>query len=402
MVVQLQRASYKGFPFLVRSVRTQGGQKTASHEFPGSDKRSVQDLGQRPDVFTVDAIVHGDDYIADVSRLKQILSEGGFGDFVHPSQGTFSVKATGFLLVESDAEKGIARFEINFSTASPDVQPVARQSNVGAISRQTETVKSALKDRITTDYNVNASLFGNFTDAINQVTQIADAFDGNARLFAFGLSDLETLGVPGLATFVRSIKDFREAATSLAQTPSKMANDLFNLFDTLDGVQVTSGNSFRELIGFFDFGDDDTPNKNDTFGLIERTTSRDIIRSSVQAGALAEAFREASLIEFQSIPEIETVADNLETQHRHIKDDIDDDSRVQMAVLRDMVRKLFDDQRVIAAQIIQLDLPVLPAIVQAQALYGAGAQDRVDQLISINNVKDTGFVGGRDTSVLTA
>ena len=154
MVVQLQPASYKGFRFLVPDTRTQGGQKTASHEFPGSNRRSVQDLGQLPDTFVVVAIVHGDNYIADVARLKQILSEGGFGDFVHPSQGTFRVKSTGYTLSESDADKGRARFEINFATASPDIQPVATRSNQGGVARQAETVKSALERFIEAFYKL--------------------------------------------------------------------------------------------------------------------------------------------------------------------------------------------------------------------------------------------------------
>ena len=122
----------------------------------------------------------------------------------------------------------------------------------------------------------------------------------------------------------------------------------------------------------------------------------------MQAGALAESYREATLIEFDTVPEIEQVSEELDAQYRKVKGDIDDESMEEMATLRDLVRKFFDDQRLVAAQIIELNLPVLPAIVQAQNLYGEDAQDRVDDLIEVNNTKDTAFLGGRDTKVLTA
>ncbi len=394
MVVQLQPASYKGFRFLVPDTRTQGGQKTASHEFPGSNRRSVQDLGQLPDTFVVVAIVHGDNYIADVARLKQILSEGGFGDFVHPSQGTFRVKSTGYTLSESDADKGRARFEINFATASPDIQPVATRSNQGGVARQAETVKSALERFIEAFYKVVNTLSGNFTDAVDQLEEIAEAFEQNASQFA--------PDTPGISTFTRTVQSFNDSATSLVQNPDTLATDLFGLFDAFDGIQITSGNSFRELISFFSFGDDDVANSNNTFGLIQRTNNRDLLRISVQAGALAESYREATLIEFDTVPEIEQVSEELDAQYRKVKGDIDDESMEEMATLRDLVRKFFDDQRLVAAQIIELNLPVLPAIVQAQNLYGEDAQDRVDDLIEVNNTKDTAFLGGRDTKVLTA
>lgn len=393
MALQTQPASYKGFRFVYSEIRTAGGQKTASHEFPGSDRRSVQDLGRLPDTFVVAAIVHGDDYIADVARFKQILNEGGFGDFVHPTQGTFRVKCTGHTLNESDADHGRAKFEINFSTASPDIQPVATLSNQGGISRQAETAKSAMKDQIGLSYGVDSTLFGNFTDAINQISQIAKAFQGNASQFA--------PDVPGISTFTRTVQAFNDNSTSLVQDPDTLASDLFNLFDVFDGIQITSGNSFRELISFFDFGDNDTPTANNTVGLVQRTDNRDLLRVSVQGGALAEAYREATLIEFNTVPEIEEVSENLDAQYRKVKGDLDGDSAEEMSILRDLVRKFFDDQRLLADQIIELDLPVLPAIVQAQNLYGEDAQDRVDQLIEVNNTKDTSFLGGRGTKVLT-
>jgi len=390
---ELQPASYKGFRFLTRSIRTEGGQKTTVHEFPGSNRRNVQDLGRLPDSFVVSAIVTGDNYIADVARLTGILSEGGFGDFIHPSRGTFNVKVSTYTLVEEDADQGRARFEINFLTSSTQVQPIAQSSNVGAVSRRTESVKSALSDRIKTEYKVNSGFRGNFTDATTQINEISDEFLVNAQQF---------IPAPiGLATFERSVEAFRDNATVLIQNPTSLAASLFGLFDTFDAIQVTATTSFFQLLSFFDFGDDDIPNRNDTAGLIQRTNNRNILRQSVQVGALAEAYREASLIDFQTVPEINDANTRLDTQYQKVKNQVNEPTKQELSLLRDDIRKLFDDQRLTTSEVIELDLPVLPAIVQAQSLYGADAQAQVDQLIEVNSTRDTGTLGGRATKVLT-
>lgn len=391
---ELQAAGFKGFRFLTRSIRTSGGQKTAIHEFPGSNTRNVEDLGKLADSFTVSAIIHGENYIADVARLKQILSEGGSGDFVHPTQGTFKVKVTTFSLVESDATLGEARFEINFSASTDQIQPIARKSNVAKISRGSEAVKSALTYRITAEYNISPKNGNNFTDAVNQVNEIAGSFIKNARQFA--------PSTPGLSEFVRSVQDFSSNANSLVKLPNSLANNLFGLFDAFDLIQVTNGTSFTQLTSFFDFGDNDVRNKNNTESLIERTKNRDLLREAVQVGALSDAYREVSLIEFQTVDEIDAASASLDDQFQKTKNNLDEPTKSQLVTLRNDEKKLFDDQRLTASQIIELDLPPLPAIVQAQALYGSDAQERVDQLIEINSTTNTSFIGGENTKVLTA
>lgn len=394
MVLQLLPASYKGFRFLVRSVATKGGQKTATDEFPGSSSRSIQDLGKMPDNFDVEAIIHGDNYIDDISKFKQILSKGGLGDFIHPSQGTFEVKCTGFTLTETDDDKGIANFSISFSAASDQVQPIASRSNTGAVSQGTESVKEAFADVIEEEYIVDPLLPGNFEDATEQVEEIGVEFVTNSRQFS--------PNVPGLAKFQRAVNDFVQEAVALVQSPIELASDVIRLFDTFDAIQSSVGNSFRQLTSFFDFGDDDIPNNNDTFSLIQRTDSRDVLRTAIQGMALAEAYREASLAEFETIDEIDAASKQLDAQYRKIKNKIDLPVKLELSLLRDEVRKVFDEQKLTALQVVEIDLPILPAIVQAQNLFGNKAQDNVNGLIEINNIKDTSFIGGRATKALVA
>lgn len=405
---ELQACSYKGFRFLYRSITTRGGQKIAMHEFPGSNNRNVEDLGQFPDIFTVDGIVHGLEsvrtggalvarglnYIRDVRRFKQILSEGGEGDFVHPTQGTFKVKALTYTLVESDNELGAAKFQITFAVSTKQIQPIPKKSNVAKVSQGTEAVNRALASEIANNYKVSSEFQGNFIDAVEQINLVNTEFVQNSRQFIQNL--------PGVAEFVQGVQDFKRDTFTLAKVPENLATSVFGLFDLFNGIQSSAVTGVLELISFFDFGDDDVPNKNNTASLIQRTNNRNILRLAIQAGALAESYREASLINFQTVEEIDATQEILDIQYQKVNNAIDNESKKQLTALRVQVNKLFIDQRLTAAQIIELNLPRLPAIVQAQNLYGDRAQEFVDRLISINNTTDTSHIGGQNTKVLTA
>lgn len=415
----LQVAKFGDIEFLTRSIRTEGGQKTVVHEFPGSDKRNVQDLGRAPDSFTISAIItgnrrgggreggviHGENYVEDVAAFKNLLSAGGFRDFIHPTQGTFKCKVTTFSLTEDDAEQGAAKFEFTLLTADVQAAPLATISNVSAVSRRTENVKRSLESNIEEEYIVTTSFIGNLTDSINQINEISFEFRNNATQFTPDQAEL--------SSFIRSVEAFQDNAIRLAQTPSVLGLSLMALFDSFDQIQLTAATEtttlsqlnrvtpLAQLIRFFDFGDNDIPNKNDTAGLIQRTNNRDILRLGVQTGALAEAYREASLVDFRTVDDINEVNDVLDAQYQKVKNEIDDPTKQELSLLRSDVRKLFDSQRLAASEVIELDLPVLPAVVQSHNLYGADALNRVDELIEVNGTIDTSTLGGRATKVLT-
>lgn len=415
----LQVAKFGDIEFLTRSITTQGGQKTVVHEFPGSDQRNVQDLGQLPDSFSVSAIItgnrrgagrdggviHGENYTEDVASFKALLSAGGFRTFIHPTQGTFNCKVLTFTLTENDAEQGVAKFDFTLLTASVEASPIAEIANVSAVAERAEAVKRALEENIEENYEVTTSFIGNLTDAINQINETSEEFLDNALQF--------TPEQEELSEFLRAVNVFRINGILLVQNPVVLGVSLMALYDSFDLIQLTAQGQvsslsqlnrvtpLAQLIRFFDFGDNDIPNRNDTAGLIERTNNRDILRLAVQTGALAEAYREASLVDFRTTDDIDNVNDVLDAQYQKVKNLIDDPTKQELSLLRSDVRKLFDNQRLTASEVIELDLPILPAVVQSHNLYGADALDRVDELIEVNGTIDTSTLGGKATKVLT-
>ena len=61
----LNVASFRGARFLIKSHSTSGGRKTVNHEYPNSDRRFVEDLGELQETFSIQGIIHGDNYSLD-------------------------------------------------------------------------------------------------------------------------------------------------------------------------------------------------------------------------------------------------------------------------------------------------------------------------------------------------
>ena len=84
-------ASFRGAPFNVKSAQTTVGRRVSLHEYPQRDKGWPEDLGQKDDAFTIEAIVIGPDYIKARDALIAALKQRGAGELVHPYYGRKTV-----------------------------------------------------------------------------------------------------------------------------------------------------------------------------------------------------------------------------------------------------------------------------------------------------------------------
>src|SRR3989304_6773530 len=104
---RLAQASWRGVVFSVRSEDLpSGGRKTALHEFPNSDERFVEDLGEIPQRFTVTAFVHGLDWLERGQALENALRTAGPGRLVLPTFGAWTVWALPYSKTASQTSVG--------------------------------------------------------------------------------------------------------------------------------------------------------------------------------------------------------------------------------------------------------------------------------------------------------
>jgi len=117
---KLQKASFRGIPFFMKSADTQVGRRINTHEFPYRDDAEVEDMGKAARGFSVSAFVIGNDYIEKRDALIEALEKRGSGILVHPYYGIMSAALTEPARISENMSKkgGIAEFSISFIAVS--------------------------------------------------------------------------------------------------------------------------------------------------------------------------------------------------------------------------------------------------------------------------------------------
>ena len=126
---ELKISSFKGAEFLWRSVGTQSGRKTVTHEYPNSDFRVVEDLGALPKIFTIEAEIAEPNAGAQASKLEAALESKGAGILVHPRLGRLDVTAKPYTMNDRLTNIGIVFFSMTFERSEVDLLAVPQQLN---------------------------------------------------------------------------------------------------------------------------------------------------------------------------------------------------------------------------------------------------------------------------------
>lgn len=123
---RIRSASFRGVSFGVSADDKEGGRRTVVHEFPQRDDVFVEDLGQAPNRFVVQAFVVGPDYMERRDALERALAEPGPGTLVHPWYGEVTVSQFAPFKVKHTAmDGGMAVFTLSFVRDSEPASPNA-------------------------------------------------------------------------------------------------------------------------------------------------------------------------------------------------------------------------------------------------------------------------------------
>lgn len=89
----IQDASFRGVPFEVLTTADQGGKDVAVVRRPYVNGAEMNDMGNEPDTFDVQALLRGDSYEVQLANLISALKVTGPGELVHPIYGSKTVQA---------------------------------------------------------------------------------------------------------------------------------------------------------------------------------------------------------------------------------------------------------------------------------------------------------------------
>ena len=387
LLPELDQWSFKGVPFLVKSTRTSGGRKTATHEFVDSSKRVVEDLGLLQKTFSLEAIIDNADgqYFLKRNALINALEEGGAGVLIHAFFGKLNVVAKPYTLREKIDELGAAFFDLTFERADDIIAPLPdafTRSNIAEL--QVVALDNVAAD-IENNLGVSNAFPFNFTAVSNLLEGVGNQFDSITQTFDRALDEINN--------FAATLTNFRNNILRLVNLPAQMSATLKNLYNSAVALAQTPEEAFLTLEKNFTFGDDFDAINPTTFERIERLRNQELLTVFMQAGALAFAYERTSAIDFFTIREIDLYAQKLNAQYNKVIPSItNNDTAKSFQDLRSVTNEFLDIQRLNVKKIVDFDTQSIPAQVLAYKLYGS--VDDYEKLVELNSIKDVDFVSG--------
>ncbi len=391
---ELQAASFRGATFLIDAVATTtGGRKTVTHEYPNSDRRFVEDLGELREIYTITGIIHGVNYFADRDSLITQLKTGGSGELVHPFFGTVTVVAKPYSLSENLNDLGIARFRMTFERANESVFPAATANNVSLIDQKKTSTFDSMKTDLINIFNVTPSATNNFLDAKATMTRISEAMGIN--------SDTILKVTTETSQFTNLLETFTDNINTNAFNPQNLADDLFNLFNSFGTIGNTAKDQFDILVGLFDFDDNQEAIPTTTTQRVERAANREILDSTIQINALSQAYNITTSLDFETDEDVQDVKNVLDAQYEKVieNNNASDDTVQELKNLRVEVRKFLDQEAVNAFRVSTVFTNEVPMTILAYQYYGN--TDNTENLLDLNNNNNPSFVQG-DVKVLVS
>lgn len=364
---RMAQASWRGVVFGVRSEELPtGGRKTALHDFPNSNERFVEDLGEIPERFTVRAFVHGSDWIERAQNLERALREPGPGRLVLPTFGAFTMWALPFRKSASQTSIGEIEFELEFAASralagiiesAPTSELVfaagdnARSVIGDALSRlfgvpiDSASINAALYDISATadaalsavSRLVNANSLTDLLDAVGSISALSGSLIGDPIALAKKFFDIDD-SAPGLWQIISEGLDIAASVGSMLNFARTFGNNLALIRSDLD-----SGTTIAPVA-------DISLWPATTADRIARNQNRKAMVESSRLGALAAAYEQAANADYQTTEQVTEVRTQLEDV---FADMMRVDAQDVNSVPADpAVREAMDDLRIAALQVL--------------------------------------------------
>jgi hypothetical protein len=343
LTVQLQKASYRGVSFGVRSeAQDNSGRKIILHEYVNSPQRFIEDLGQHSPTFTIEAFVYGLDFLSRARKLESALDIEGEALLTMPSLGTFKVQALPYTKTVSQKAIGEISYRLVFATGRPSSGPQVSNIDKQQVFVLGDTARQAISDNTSFVPPKSASNIEIFSADINTAARgISNSVDN--FIASTEIEDLDLL--------VRTI-------TRTSATLTQRVADIGHLF-VVDGAtkgiwqNVSLGStainqikaSFTRMIELTRFGAGDTFKDqsravanadgipvwpNTTEQRRERNANRLSLINQQRINALVVAYEISAAREFSTQIEIDEATAALEVAHESLMlDATNDESLVQ-------------------------------------------------------------------------
>jgi prophage DNA circulation protein len=331
-ITQTIQASFKGVPFNIDTETQDGGRKVAVHEYPGSDKRFVEDLGKKPGIFRVLGYISSkdnDDWLQQARRLTTVLEESTEGILELTIVGPIKAKAQTFSKTLKQTEIGRIDFNITFLISTPNPSPVKAPSSVQTVATTAVNLLDAaevwLSDSLevptqetearvsgydgTQHMNVIAETIQNLGQEIDTVTSLTDNVRDNINDFVREpTAYAAALFNDGVLGEVFSTIEVSRISLKAASELTRLGYNLATDFESIEEEILTNIDQSFDIPAFAD----------DTQYRLTNNRNRFAITNSLRIGLFAIYLRQAAANEYQTDSEINEVISDINDVYENI------------------------------------------------------------------------------------
>lgn len=388
-IIETKPAKYKNVDFLMLTSAISGGRKDVIHNYPGSARQTVEDLGPKQKGYSLTAVIPAFEYYKKRDDLLRVLDEGGAGVLVHPFYGDVQqIVARNYVLNERISELGRAEirisFEVDTDSAIKTAAPQKDTESVSEIENLNETLVADISEDIEDKVVVTPAAIGNYDDLKEQLNDAQALFDSATKTIAIATDKVDS--------WTAQVNEFSTDINRLISAPADLASSIEGLFSAANELYNAPSDQFEVFKRFFGFGDDDITINAATPGLEERAVNRDVIRQAIQVEALGYCYLNASQIEFDTITDIDSVNTILNDQYAKALESDGLTDLSDLTNLRTTTNKFLDAQRLSAKRIISVNTHMKPLSVIAYQYYGN--TNNAALLVELNPDQQVSFAEG--------
>lgn len=420
-------ASFKGATFLWSSITEQGGRKNVVHEFPGSNKRFVEDLGLLPEVFTGTAIIEqgreGADYRSRRDALRAALKSEGPGPFVHPTIGEVLVSSGDFHMREHQTALGRAEFTLTFRRHDDIAPPVSAGISRNTVSNAVDEISEGIIEDIAAEFDVSSFIAANVLNARELLLSVTGRMrtilgvGTTALINASNLVNLPTQAFRQISSVLSSVSLDPVALGAFLTRAERYDGDVnVNLFDSdklgadtaellaeFENVPATPLDRVRAGNNLFDEAPGETDDTARTFAAIERDIFNATIRRAMQQGAWAMAVRAAADVDYGNTVELAGVERALESRFQEMLriEEIELEQQDVLKTARNDLRSFLENVEVSLYRIGTVRTRQTGSLPLAFAYYNRDAEARSDDLLALNpDIRNAAFIPAGNVDIL--
>lgn len=366
-------ASFRGVEFFFRSENSQEGRKTVSHDFVGSDRRFVEDLGQLPPIFTFDAFVFGPDALVKRDNLRRALDTSGSGVLSHPVRGNVEVTAKAYSVRSTNNAIGRIDFTLTFETSSTVDEPMVGLATSSTLGNLADTLRDTAETVANNIYELPTD--NSFVDEIFDIN--VSASEGLERLSA-SIDDQDVRAI--INPLIEILRDNR----ALVSNPASLFDQIKTIFRSVAGLgDLQHYLSLIETVFTIPSIADDTVRRN------KRINAFGALVSAYQVNALVDAYQAATAVNFDTVPELEQAESLLSDVFSDVLETpvaasiaLDPDVRADLLQIRSLATDIFDAKEQLAWKTEEFDPAQLGFAATTYRLYGS--LDNLSLIVRLN------------------